>query len=250
MPVPGIGKIFQSARFLGDTSSLTGGGTAGALARIQNRAVGRGTSKLMQMNVFGLIMWAEFFGFLNTAVQAAAAKDVWVGTFTPYAAGYEFGFRNPVGKRRRRPYFFQAVEQAAMEAKFGRSRSGRGASLSVSRSGVYVGGRFFADIRAVARGSVVQRGARRVAGREISRFFWGTLKNPNRNVNHAIANRIITLSRRAARSDNLVDTGALVMSIQQADSLSGLRAKSILNAIQRSGQSGTKFTGRTRRALP
>lgn len=244
-----LGNVFRVARTLGDTSSLFGGGVSGVAARAQSRVVGRGTSSLMKMDVWGLVMWAEFFGWLNTAVQVGASKDVFVGTALPYAAGYEFGFQNPSGRRTRRPYFFPAVTQVTAETRFGR---GGGSFLSLSglgpsRSGVYVGGRFFADIRSIANGSVGQRLARRQAGGEISRFFWGTLADPTRNVNEAIANRIIALSRRAARADDLVDTSALVMSIVQGNSFEEWRQKSLSEGLKRSRAAGrltgNKFTG-------
>lgn len=241
----GVSRIFGIARTLGDTSSLMSGSVGG---RVERRVVGRGVSKIFQMNVFGLIMWAEFFAFLNGAIQVAAAKDVWVGTVVPYAAGYEFGFANPVGRRTRRPYFFDAVAQMQQEFRFGGSRGGAGL-LSVSRSGVYSQGRFLADIRSVARGRVVARGIRRVAGREASKLFWGSLRNPQRNILHAQANRIITLARRNVRGQELIDTRALLMSIQQGDSFTQMRTRSLTEAIARGGR-GRKFSGTTTRALP
>lgn len=240
---PGLSRIFQTARLFGDASSLRGGARATG-RRVGRRAAGRFLGKsLFGMNIFGLIMWAEFFTWLRNAVELAAGKDFWVGTVLAYAPGYEFGFTNPVGQRRHRPFFFDARDRVLTERTFG-SRL-RAQPISGSRSGIYAGGRFLADIRSVANGRIVARAGRRAAGAAASRFFWGTLAHPDRNIFELMARRTQMLARENIQAQGLIDSGALWESIQTGPTFDAMAAASedaASGALMDSGASAIRVT--------
>jgi hypothetical protein len=160
-------------------------------------------------------MWGAFLGFLNNAVKLAASKDIYIANAMSYAYGYEQGFTTIASGRRLPPPGYGFWEKGLQEAISNSWQPYKG-GFAFSRSGLYIGGRFVADIRAVAKGSLVSRGARRAAGRETSRLFWGTLGRPDLNPNEVIAQRAVAAIRRNIRGALLVDTGALAMATQFA----------------------------------
>lgn len=235
-------QIFQAGRTLGDSLSVMRSAERNTLnyveSRSRRRIIGSATGKAMvSMNVAGLMMWGQFLAFLRENIEQAMAEDVWLGTIVSYAAGYELGFTDPSGGRHRRQYFFSGIRRAqrnnyripkseaggavaaATEAELEAAEmaGGRGGSgsetVKLSRSGLYLGGRFAADIRSIFHGRVTARVARRFAGQEASRFFWGTLSNPEKNVLMVFAVSAKREIRRNIKAQGLVDTGALLNSI-------------------------------------
>ncbi len=212
-----LNRMFKAARLLGDQSSLTGSGDVFSWASIKGRAGrrvgGRALSRMFTLNVWGLVLWGEFLNEFRNQVQLYNAREVWLGTIISYARGYEYGFTDESGQRRRRPYFWNGVIDATIARQLGSKINFT--PLSVSRSGLYSGGRFVADARAIKKGlgGIGMRGIRRSSGAQASRLFWGTLRNPQFNVLHAIAEDARRRIMRNIEAQGLVDTGALKFSI-------------------------------------
>lgn len=227
----GIGTIYRIGRGLGDTSSLFGGGasiSARGSRRIMGKTVGRFQGGL---NVFGLIMWAEFLSFLRHEIEMDAAKPFWVGSFAQYAAAIENGFNSSLGGGRfvpGRPYFAPAIKMAQAGAE-GAPLSLTGSGGSGARSGLYEGGKYVSSIKAFARGDVAGRYARIGAGRESSKFFWGTLRDPERNVVEGFVEQI----RRHAKKLVPVDKGVLRASIQVGATEADLKKNSVKSGLNR-----------------
>lgn len=239
----GIKGAFQTARFLGDTSSLSKGYDSVA-ARVGRRVGGRGLGKMSAgMTIANLFIWAEFLQFMRQAIEGMNAKPVYVVTMMRYAWGYNKGFKTiPTSPKRPGPPgfgFWDKGVEAAVRGDESSSSGGRaGSGVGINRSGIYQGGRYMADIRSVYKGDVAGRFARRTAGAETSRFFWGTLANPDRNVMEVFAKRAVKNIRRNIRDIGLVDTGALAMSVQWGNSIEEAREKSRNAAISKLNSAG------------
>lgn len=220
-----IGNIFQGARALGDASSINSFGHF--QSRVRSRVLGKGLGRTMgSLNVFGLIAWAQFLNFLTNSLRAEMAEPVWFGSFASYAAGWEYGFtQGPAANipSAPRPYFHPAIRKVQAEM-FGGQRAKT--PTNMPRSGLYSGGQHVADISALIKGDIGGRVARRAAGRETSRFFWGALMNPDKNIMESFAKAVVREARRNIRTVGLVKTGALKNSITWADSIGELKAKS------------------------
>lgn len=217
----GVSRLFSLARQLGDASSLVGGQgvdtwgkrVANVKARGGRRIGGRALAGTFRMNIWGLILWGEFLNEFRNQIQLYNAREVWLGSALVYAGLYELGFQRPSGGHRRREWFFPAVQQALLERKFG---SGFDLGISgFSRSGLYESGRFVADLRAIKGGipTLGARAIRRSTGKQASRLFWGTLRNPKFNVLHAIAMRAQVLAQQNLESQGLVASGMLKASV-------------------------------------
>lgn len=238
MAVPG--DILSFARAFGDASSLSKG-ARGAVGRIRSRTLGRGAGRgTTGMSVFGLIAWAAFFDFLTTEVRRAAAKQMVVLTAAAYAEGYELGWSPQVATPstnlsapnvKQRPFWRIGVRAAILE----REGVGRAAPFPprINRSGLYFSGRFTADLRGIVRGDILKRLARRSSGAATTRFFWGALTNPDVNVFERLAERSRAFIRKAIRAQDLVDTGALLASVQIAPTEDEALKKSVAAMLQR-----------------
>jgi hypothetical protein len=209
----GLGGVFRTARVLGDISSLENNDLG---YRAASRGVGKLTAMPMRgMSIHGLFMWAAFLGFLNNAVKLAASKDIYIANAMRYAYGYEQGFTTIASGRRLPPPGYGFWEAGLKESITNSWQPYKG-GFTFSRSGLYIGGRFAADIRAIYKGSLLSRSANRIAGRETTRLFWGTLGRPDLNPNEVIAKRAIAAIRRNIRGALLIDTTALAMATQYA----------------------------------
>lgn len=212
-----VNRIFRIARLLGDQSSLSGSGDVFSWANVKGRAGrrvgGRALSRMFTLNVWGLVLWGEFLNEFRNQIHLYNAREVWLGTVISYAAGYEYGFRVTSGERRRRPYFWRGVIDATVARQLGSRMNFT--PLSLSRSGLYSGGRFLADARAIRKGlgGIGMRGVRRSTGAQASRLFWGTLRNPQFNVLHAIAEDARFRIIKNIEAQGLVESGALKASI-------------------------------------
>lgn len=224
-------KIFETAQGLGDLSSISDFGKA--KARFRNRVIGRLAGRALGgMNVWGLIMWAQFFHFLTRQIRIDAAKPAYFGTFASYAAGWELGFTRGPAKHipdAPRPYMRPAIRKVTAEM-FG----GKGVQTppkgAILRSGLYVGGKFTLDMRSLIKGQVGERAVRRASGAETSRFFWGALMNPDKNVMESYAKLVVRHARKNVDNWDYTHpekvTGALKNSITWASSMEQLKAKS------------------------
>jgi hypothetical protein len=211
----GLTRVFRSARGLGDLSSLEGGR---AMQRLGTRAVGRAASRPARgLEVHNLFMWGAFLGWVNNQIKLSRSRDVFIVNAMRYAWGYEYGFTT-IAKGRRMPPpgygFFRKGMEDSLKTAWQPYKGG----ITMSRSGLYIGGRFAADVRAVAKGRMLQRSATRLAGRETTRLVWGTLANPKANPMESIAKRAVANIRRNIRSASLVDTAALAMATQYGSS--------------------------------
>lgn len=221
-----ISQIFEGAETLGDASSLRSFGAG--KARVKSRIIGKGAGMALGgLNVWGLIMWAQFFNFLNNQIRADASKPMVVGTFASYAAGYEYGFTNPPGsyiENQPRPFFWPAVKEVR-----NKMFKGQGPQIPKrvgARSGLYQGGQFALDMKNLVNGNIGQRAVRRGAGAETSAFFWGSLMNPDKNVMESFVKLIVRQARKNVESQGLKDTGALKNSITWAEDFNELKQKS------------------------
>lgn len=241
------------ARALGDTSSIT---SSSVTERVRHRIMGKIAGRsMMGLGVFGLVAYAEFLQWLTNAVRRAAAKEMYLGTVITYASLYEFGLFGNVqskefpadkepGRRvtggstrgyRHAPFFEPGVRQAIAKRSKGSS------PISVpkgGRSGLYEGGKFVADLRSIVRGDITQRFARRAAGASSSRFFWGALANPDHNILEALAKQAKTEVRRKIKEQDLIDTRALLDSIQYGESIEEMKSLSRRRATMRLVQHG------------
>jgi hypothetical protein len=193
--------------------------------------MGKGVGRFQgRLNIFGLIMWAEFLSFLRHEIEADAAKPYWLGSFAQYAAPIENGFRSSLTGVYvpPQPYIGPAIKMAQAQHQGGgislMGRSGTGA-----RAGLYEGGKYMSSIKAFARGDIAGRVARVGAGRESSKFFWGTLSDPQRNIVEGIMND----AKRFAKKLVPVDTGVLRASIQTGATEADLRMRSITAGLNR-----------------
>lgn len=232
--MPNINQILRGAEALGDFSSFK---TGKVPTRIKHKVVGGTAGKAQaSMGVIGLVFGAQFFNFLYTAVRAAAAEEMWVGTVVNYAAGYEYGWANPrpPGKVQR-PFFRPGIRDALAERS----------SASVSpvpnvkdlRSGLYEGSQFLADARSLAAGDPIGRALRRRAGAATTRFFWGALLNPDANILAGFAKLIRRFVRKNIRKRELIETGALLMSVEIGGSLKEMQRNSVMGAAGALGSS-------------
>lgn len=234
MALPGLSNIYRTGRYLGDISSLAGpdGGVDAFTSRVGVRVGGKGVGRFQGgLSVFGLIMWAEFLSFLRTEIEKDAAKPYWVGSFAQYAAAIENGFTSSFGGGTQvppRPFIAPAVRMAAA-AHQGQSVSLMGHSGSGLRSGLYEGGKYVSSIKAFARGDIVGRVARVGAGRESSKFFWGTLRDPEKNIIEGYMKTVQKFAKKIVP----VDKGVLRASIQVGGSEAELKANSVKSGLNR-----------------
>lgn len=230
----GLSNIYRVGRYMGDASSLfrSEGGIDPFATRIGHRVGGKGVGRFQGgLSIFGLIMWAEFLNFLRHEVEKDTAKPYWVGTFATYAAAIENGFTSNLHGARAvaaQPYLMPAVKMVS--AQYG----GGGPSLLSAhgtglRSGLYEGGKFISTIQGFARGDVVGRVARVSAGRESSKFFWGTLRDPERNIVEGFMESIKAQAKKLVP----VDTGTLRASIQTGATEEELRYNSVKAGLNR-----------------
>lgn len=211
----GLGTIFRTARQLGDVSSLEGGR---GVQRLATRAGGKAVSAPARgLQIHNLVLWGAFLGFINNQIRLHRSRDVYIVNAMRYAWGYEYGFTSIAAGRRKGPpgygFFGRGMKQA-IENTWQPYKGG----ITLDRSGLYIGGRFAADVRSIAKGNIVQRGARRLAGREGTRLIWGTISNHKINPLESIAKKAVANIRRNIRADGLVDTGALAMATQYGPS--------------------------------
>lgn len=253
----GLRNIFRGARALGDTSALNT--PASAAGRAGRRALGRGVSRpMVGMDVGNILFWAASLDWIRVAVRRAAAKDVWIVNQMKYSKGYNQGFVDPeqVAKGLTTTgykFWERGIQTAFRNLAAGDRRTfyGRGSNV---RSGLYSGGRFIADMKAITNGSLGARMVRRTAGRSASRFFWGTISNPQYNYMEKIAEECVKEIRYNIRQVPLWDTGALTMATQWGNSLQEAKNKSRQAARLRIGRSPTgpfteSITNRIERAI-
>lgn len=235
----GLPYIFRTARLLGDKSSLQRG-FSDLPRRAQMRVVGRAAGKFQAgLSVHNLIIYAQFIRWVREAVEDKYKKPVYVVNPMKYAPLYEAGFppgfqttrmKGPPGYR----FWSDAIVQTFSFSGGGGSK--KAPQLKFNRSGLYIAGRFAADIRAIYKGKMVARLARRSSGRELTRFFWGTLRNPKRNVFETLAARFVANVRRNIRNADggpLVDTEAMVMSTQMGSTVEEALAKGRAKAYEK-----------------
>lgn len=231
----GLPYIFRTARLLGDKSSLQRG-FHDVPRRARMRVVGRAAGKFQAgMSVHNLIIYASFIRWMRESIENAYKKPVYVVNAMRYAPLYESGFppgyqttrmRGPPGYR----FWASGLEETLNPMN---DPSAQIPKLKLNRAGLYIGGRFAADIKAIYRGRITDRLARRASGREVTKFFWGTLRNPTRNVVEVIAKRFVANVRRNIRGFDLVDTLAMTMAVQMGDSIEDALAKSRSKAYEK-----------------
>jgi hypothetical protein len=117
-----------------------------------------------------------------------------------------------------------------------------------SRSGLYEGNRYVGDIKAFAKGDILGRGARRMAGRASASFFWGTLMRPGNNPVHAFMEMVRMQVRRNIKEMALIDTGVLRESFMLGDTLEEALENSRKAIIDRLGKKG-RIHERARRIM-
>jgi hypothetical protein len=150
---------------------------------------------------------------------------VWVVNVMRYAYGYENGFTTVASGGRIGPPgygFFQRGLERGLKGSWQPYKGG----ISFNRSGLYVGGRFAADVRAIAKGKIAQRAVRRYSGRQFTRLFWGTMANKDANPMDSLAESCVREIRKNIRGVPLFDTGALTMATQWGTSKSDAVNKS------------------------
>jgi hypothetical protein len=175
-------------------------------------------------------MWAEFLNFLRHEIEKDAAKAYWVGSFAQYAAAIEKGFTSSLTGTAvpPQPYIGPAIRMAQAQ------HQGGGPNIFTShgtgvRAGLYEGGKFVSTIKAFYRGDVVGRVARVGAGREASKFFWGTLRDPEKNIVEGFMNDV----KRFAKKVVPVDKGVLKASIQTGATEYDLKRRSVQAGLNR-----------------
>lgn len=259
----GFPQLISMARALGDYSSVRKWyGTKGeeyAIQRMQNRLLGRMGGKFTgavkaHFGLFGMVAFAEFLAFFKGWIQHKAARPTWVGTNCRYALLIDQGWHDPRpnAKNPTHPptfYFTGAIAEARSgknkafsgifkTPNFAPRGSGLGGRLTGARSGLYEGQKFIGDFRAFVTGDIVGRSIRREAGRGIAGFFWGTLRNPHKNVLEPLAYQIAMGARRNLKTKNINDTGTLSASITIGSSEMDLIERSLAQArshMQRRG---------------
>lgn len=230
----GLQNVFKTARLWGDASSVSRG-FAPVGKRAGVRVLGRASGGAMAgQGVANLFIFAYFMDFLRDAVKQANARDVYIVNAMRYSKGYDTGFITIAAGRRLPPPGYRFFQDGIEEAVSGQGR--RRASLQkggLNRSGLYIGGRFTADIRAIMGGSLLARLSRRSAGRASTAFFWGTLRDPTRNPLEGIAKNAVRAIRRNIRKHNLRDTYAMGMATQWDTTLNDALQKSRSEAIRK-----------------
>ena len=243
-----LSNIYRAGRYLGDASSLLGpdGGIGPFGTRIGRRVGGKGVGRFQgSLSVFGLIMWAEFLSFLRHEIEKDAARPYWVGSFATYAAAIEKGFTSSLTGTQvpAQPYFDPAVRMTTAGHQGGGLPSLAGRHGSGVRSGLYEGGKYVSSIKAFARGDIVGRVARVGAGQQASKFFWGTLRDPERNI---IEGFMLDIKRQAKRLVP-VDKGVLRASIQTGATEAELKLNSVKAGLTRIDQMGLSIAEAERR---
>jgi hypothetical protein len=223
----GISGIRKVAKLMGDTSSLKGGGDASVPSQLLGRGARRGFGSQIGplqggLSIWGLVMYAEFLTFLKRLMDKKAEHEVYLASAATYAAAWEFGHRNAfleaIGANpwvSPRPYFFRAP-------------------LEVQK--------------AFAKGDILGRGARRMAGRASASFFWGTLMRPGNNPVHAFMEMVRMQVRRNIKEMALIDTGVLRESFMLGDTLEEALENSRKAIIDRLGKKG-RIHERARRIM-
>ena len=209
--VPNIPEITTLARLMGDTSSVFKSDDFG-VQRIVNRGVGRFAGKSFgavkaSFGLFGMIATAQFFSMMNKLVKIQTAEvggPVYVGSVAIHASWYENGVNNVPGR--------PALTTAILETPVELSRR-RGFRFPKNlRSGIYDGQKLVSTFASFARGDIIQRAGRAEAGREITAFFFGTLRlggdTRRPNFVEAYAKRVVTAARKNVKEMGQ-DTGLL-----------------------------------------
>lgn len=245
----GIPELTYLARKLGDFSSAhrTYLGDPRLLAdRVTNRVLGRVAGRMTGMasgaaGVFGVVLLGQFFAALRHWVEYKASHPVWVGTMASYAQAHDNRGWYLNGTFHQPHYFFT---KAIIDVQSGRQtqnsplsslfkppqfvdRKGR---LDI-RGGIYGGQRFVSDFGSFVNGSIVQRVGRRMGGQDVSAFFWGTLRHPERNPAEVVAWQIQRKAKANLREGNHIDTYMLHDSIVVAPTQVELHHWSIGAAI-------------------
>jgi hypothetical protein len=236
----GAPELRGLAGLLGDTSTIKKfygpKGEEMAVQRLQNRALGRMGGKATGMvkahfGLWGMIALAEFLAFFKGWIQFKASREVWVGTLANYASYIDGGWVDTHSGRIMEPSrFFSKAVQDVVE---GRSSNKAFSNLFKPpafidkrgnvrlRAGLYEGQRFVSDLHGFYTGDIVGRAGRREAGRGIASFFWGTLRNPKRNILEGMAAEVVRNARRNllnsdvewAPDGEIKDTGMLIASM-------------------------------------
>ncbi len=210
----GVPEILSAAKILGDTSTIRkfygARGEEMAVQRMMNRLLGRLGGKTTGMvkahfGLFGMIALAEFLTFFKGWINFKSAQPVWVGSIANYASYIDNGWVNPnTGKVYEPSSFFT---QAVFDTVQGRGENKAFKNLFKipsfvnksgglrTRAGLYEGQKFVSDFHGFFTGDIVGRSVRREAGRGIASFFWGTLRDPHKNILEGMAQEVVRRSR-------------------------------------------------------
>jgi hypothetical protein len=187
------------------------------------RAAGRAAGAMnMYMGMWGLVMWAQGIAYIRQMVENGAKKDYYLGTTATYAEPWETGHTNTwTGKSMpARPTYGPALDlyrrvqlgTAVLPGLSTRVTKRMPNPTTTMRSGLYSMGKFQTTIKRFYRGDIGGRIATQMAGAESTRFIWGVLRNPNKNVNEIAAKTVRRIIRSYIIGQSLYDTGALFLS--------------------------------------
>jgi len=203
-----------------------------AVQRAINRVLGRMGGKTTgfvkaSFGLWGMIALAEFLTFFKGWLNVKSAQTVWVGSLANYASYIDKGWHDPrTGKVYEPSMFFTKAVQDMMASR-GENKAFKnlfkvpsfvGAHGNIrARAGLYEGQKFVSDFHGFFTGDIVGRAVRREAGRGIASFFWGTLRDPKRNILEGMAQEVVRNARRNllnasvgwAEDGKIEDTGML-----------------------------------------
>lgn len=250
----GVSSLYGTARILGDYSSLASSKAhtvESIVKRMESRMLGRAAGRAagmmnMWMGMWGLVLWAQGIAFIRQLVEEGAKKDYYLGTTATYAEPWEYGHVNTwTGKQMAaRPTYGPALHLYKMVQLGVATLPGLSTSTTkrmpnattTARSGLYSSGKFQTTIQRFAKGDVGGRIATQMAGAESTRFIWGVLRNPNKNVNEIAAKTVRRIIRSYIIGQSLYDTGALFMSWETGASEKEMRYRSQLMSSKAIGE--------------
>lgn len=253
-----LGTIYTIGKRLGDYSSLTGAdfSVQKVMKRAESRMLGRMSGKATGMmgawvGIWGLVMWAQGLDFIRHMVEQAAKRDAWLVTTSKYARSWEEGFTHNWTAKTYAPRptlipalaMHSAVSMGAAAMPTIKSSGKSKSAITSLRSGLYEGGKFYSSIQAIYKGNAVRRGAQVMAGSETTKFLWGTLRDPMKNVNEVNALQVRRLIRMYIVGQGLVDTGALYQSWQIGASKEEATRKSLAATSRLIDVAYSRWTG-------
>lgn len=242
------GRILDAGRRVGDLSSITGvlGQKQGLKRRAAARALGGVVGRAQAgLSVWGLAGLALLFRWIDQQVREMRASEIWVGTAVRYGYWLNYGKKHMP----KQPWWDRGLAETVQELE--NDPSGvfpdiaKPPNVALTRTTLYEGQQFIADIQSVITGSILGRLVNRFAGSASSRLLFGTILGDGTNPAMMPAlllqkNLMEQISKRG-----LVDTGCLLNSIALGNSKQEMLQRSkkgCMSALISSGEGTDRKT--------